>query len=81
MFEPTKQIALTAEEFSLIEAGLQTQAKILRMQAGAGSTQARARHDQVNRLLARLEAEHPSETETVRPAKRGMSGFLRRWAG
>lgn len=50
---------LTADELATIEAALNTQVKILNMQAGAGLPHALTQLNQVKRVLARLGRQKP----------------------
>ena len=67
MFDKQFTLDVSCKDFELIEAALQTQSKILRVQAGAGSTGARGKLNDIKRLLARLEAQRPVKRPCSRP--------------
>ncbi|MBD3662678.1 hypothetical protein [Sulfitobacter aestuariivivens] len=67
MFDRQQKIEMTAEEFTVIEAALETQAKILTVQASAGGSGARRRLNEVKRVLARFSQQKaPEETQELR---------------
>lgn len=76
MFETHSKFEISAKDGEVIEAALQTQLKILRLQAGAGSAHARARLNDVKRALAKFEAQRPvARTACKKPSLRGFLGL------
>ncbi len=59
MFDANYKIDLSARDIEFIETALETQSKILRLQASAGSVEARSRLDDVKRTLAKLDMQRP----------------------
>lgn len=80
MLDKSQTLEISAEEFEVIEAALQTQSQILNVQASAGGNAALTRLNQVKRVLARLAQQNPKpRAETARkPCPR--VGFLA-WLG
>lgn len=75
MFDVNSKIDLNARDVELIKAALETQSKILRLQASAGGAEARTKLDDVKRALAKIDAQGPvARKECKRPTWRG---FLR----
>ncbi len=60
MFERSPKLKISVEELAVIEAALHTQSKILNMQASAGGDTARARLNEVKRLLSSLAQRKPA---------------------
>lgn len=54
MFEKTTKIDVTDRELAILEAALQTQVKILGVEAGAGTAEARTRLNEVKGVLSAL---------------------------
>ncbi|MGB3243078.1 MAG: hypothetical protein WBB25_00975 [Sulfitobacter sp.] len=52
MFNAQKKLEVTQDELAVIQAALETQAKILTVQAGAGGSGARRRLNEVEKVLA-----------------------------
>lgn len=73
MLEQHQNLEVSAEEFSIIEAALHTQSKILHVQANAGGIGAQDRLDQVKRVLARLAQQKP---QTPVPASKSGGSFF-----
>lgn len=59
MFDANYKIDLSAKDIEFIETALQTQSKILRLQASAGSADARSKLDDVKRTLAKIDMQRP----------------------
>lgn len=55
------QLDISAQDLSVIEGALQTQFKILNVQASAGGTAARDKLNAVKRVLAQVDAQKPVE--------------------
>ena len=70
-----KQLEFSAGEFAVIESALQTQSKILDVQATAGAEAALTRLNEVKRVLARFEQLKPAEERTCR-VRNSFSGWL-----
>lgn len=56
----SKALDLSPEEFAIIESALQTQSKILNVQAKAGASKARERLNAVKNVLTRLAQQRPT---------------------
>jgi phage-related tail protein len=72
----TKKLEVSQNELDLIASALETQTKILNMQASAGGHGALARLNEVKRLLAEVSSQR-EKGRAVRPAQTGMWGLLR----
>lgn len=68
MSEDKKKLEISASELELIANALETQSKILRMQAGAGGNTALVRLNEIKRLMATLST-HRTATTNTRPAE------------
>ena len=76
MFEKHIDLEVSQKDLELIEAALETQSKILRVQASAGGKGARGRLNEIKRLLASIEAQRPGK----RPCRSGrLSLPMLRW--
>jgi hypothetical protein len=76
MTETTKKLEISPTELDLIAGALETQTKILSMQASAGGHGAIARLNDIKRLLATVS----QQTETPRASRapnNGLWGLLR----
>lgn len=72
----TKKLEVSQSELELIASALETQTKILNMQASAGGHGAVARLNEVKRLLATV-ASQRENGRASRPQQTGMWGLLR----
>ena len=72
----TKKLEVSQNELELIASALETQTKILNMQASAGGHGAVARLNEVKRLLASLATQRESGRPS-RPQQSGMWSLLR----
>ncbi|MGB5865705.1 MAG: hypothetical protein WBG95_15570 [Sulfitobacter sp.] len=77
MMDTMKKLEISQTEMDLIEAALETQAKILRMQASAGGHGAREQLNEVKRVLATV----ASQRDTGRAATGSKWGAWFRTAG
>ncbi|KIN71611.1 hypothetical protein [Sulfitobacter guttiformis] len=76
MNETTKKLEISTSELDLIANALETQSKILRMQASAGGHGALSRLNDVKRLLATVSSQREN-TGNRRPEPSGLWGILR----
>jgi ribosomal protein L29 len=72
MTQTIKKLEISLDELDLIASALETQSKILRMQAGAGGTGALARLNEVKRVLATV----TSQRDAGRPKKAESGSWL-----
>jgi len=76
MIDKSSRFDLNAKDVDLIEAALETQSKILSLQANAGGSGARLRLNNVKRVLAKIEAQRPvSRKPCKKPGWLGLLGF------
>lgn len=61
MFDETKKLDVTKKDLEIIESALQTQFKILGMEANAGGVGALERLNDVKRALAKIDQQNPVE--------------------
>ena len=61
MFDAHLKLEVTQAELAVIQAALETQAKILTVQAGAGGSGARRRLNEVKKVLTRVEEQRPAK--------------------
>lgn len=71
MTEGTQKLEISRDEMEIIESALETQTKILRMQASAGGHGAVKRLNEVKRLLANV----MSQKEPVSPIRTNQAGL------
>lgn len=71
MFDKPKTLEVSAEELAVIEAALHTQSKIWDVQANAGGGEARARLNQIKRVLATVVQQKPRLAKKTAPRKCG----------
>ncbi|WP_299024247.1 hypothetical protein [uncultured Sulfitobacter sp.] len=71
MNQNTKKLEISTAELEIIARALETQTKILTMQASAGGHGALARLNEVKRLLATVS----SQREAPRPKRAANTGF------
>lgn len=76
MNEPTKKLEISPSELDLIANALETQSKILCMQASAGGHGALARLNEVKRVLATVAIHRESQTPR-RADTSGLWGIMR----
>jgi hypothetical protein len=76
MFDDPKHFEVTAKDLELIEAALQTQKKILSVQSEAGTTAARERLADVNRLMKRVTRFAPGKADRA-PKASGWAQLAR----
>lgn len=76
MNETTRTLEVSSSEMDIITSALETQSKILRMQASAGGHGALARLNEVKRLLATV-ATHRESKSQHRPESTGLWSLLR----
>ncbi|QUJ78098.1 hypothetical protein KDD17_03160 [Sulfitobacter albidus] len=74
MFDNTQKLEISPQEIDLIEKALETQSKILHMQASAGGSGAVDRLNEVKRVLATITAQRRAD-ETNEGTS--FSGFMR----
>ena len=67
MFEETKKLDVTQKDLEVIEAALQTQFKILGVEANAGGTGALERLNDVKRALAKIDQQAAPVEKTAAP--------------
>ncbi|MEW9921481.1 hypothetical protein AB2B41_17870 [Marimonas sp. MJW-29] len=68
-------LAVTKDELAVIEAALHTQSKILHVQAGAGGDDARARLNEVKRVISSVAGQKPADSPS-RPRRSGGRGWF-----
>lgn len=61
MFDKNQKLEISPEQLDVIEAALQTQSKILNLQAAAGGAAARDRLNAVKRTLATIAQQRPAD--------------------
>ena len=71
MTNMTKKLEISPNELDIIANALETQSKILRMQASAGGHGANARLNEVKRVLANIS----SQNKAPRPARQSNGGL------
>ncbi|KEJ89902.1 hypothetical protein [Sulfitobacter donghicola] len=76
MTEMTKKLEISHDELELIASALETQTKILRMQASAGGHGAKKRLDEVRRVLATV-TRQTKKTHSTSVQQSGFWGLLR----
>ncbi len=76
MTEETKKLEVSQNELELIASALETQSKILHVQASAGGHGAVARLNEVKRVLANISSQQEKPRQN-RPSQSGMWGLLR----
>lgn len=67
MFETQKKLEVSQEQLKIIEDALQTQSKILHVQADAGGSGAHLRLNEVKTILAMLAQHAPAPTKAAPP--------------
>ncbi len=72
----TKKLEVSQSELELIASALETQTKILNMQASAGGHGALARLNEVKRLLTAVSSQR-EKGSVARPQQTGVWGLLR----
>lgn len=77
MTEETKKLEVSPDELDLIASALETQTKILRMQASAGGHGAVKRLNEVKRLLANISSQKEPLRSTRCHNTVGFWGLLR----
>lgn len=77
MFDKQQRLDVSPEELAVIEAALETQAKILSVQAGAGGSGARRRLNEVKKVLARLDQQRDVEKPRAARTRFGWFGLAR----
>lgn len=75
MPDTTKQLDVSADDLELISSALETQAKILRMQASAGGAGAHDKLNRVKSLLATVASQREGNS-AKRPAQNGLWSML-----
>jgi ribosomal protein L29 len=76
MTEETQKLEISRDELDLIASALETQTKILRMQASAGGHGAVARLNEVKRVLANITSQKDAPRQN-RHCPVGLWGLLR----
>ncbi|MEQ6202510.1 hypothetical protein ABMC88_05600 [Sulfitobacter sp. HNIBRBA2951] len=76
MTDTLKKLEISADELELIACALETQSKILRMQAHAGGSGSQERLNAVKRLLATISQQRETP-QAPRPPQTGVWGILR----
>lgn len=76
MFETKQKLEISRTEIELIEKALQTQSKILRVEAGAGGAEATDRLNEIKRVLAKITAQR-GDRSPRRQRSGGFAGLLR----
>ncbi len=76
MTDKTKKLEISQSELDLIANALETQTKILNMQASAGGHGALAKLNEVKRLLATVSSQ-ADKPRARRPETNGLWGLLR----
>jgi len=76
MTNTIKKLEVTAEELDLFISALETQSKILQMQASAGGPGANERLNEVKSLLVSVSS-HREVSRDPRPAQSGLWNMLR----
>ncbi|UWR24275.1 hypothetical protein [Sulfitobacter sp. S190] len=76
MIDAPQKLEISQKEIELIEAALQTQSKILRVQASAGGSGAREKLNDVKRTLATITAQRDNQ-RSKSCAGTGLSGLVR----
>lgn len=71
MFGKPKTLEVSTEELAVIEEALHTQSKIWDVQANAGGGEARARLNQIKRVLANVVQQKPRPDAETAPRKSG----------
>ena len=77
MFSTRDKLDVTQDEIAVIHAALETQAKILTVQAGAGGSGARRRLNEVKKVLARVSSQYESSSKRRFRFGLGWFGFAR----
>ncbi|MEQ6247319.1 hypothetical protein ABMC89_00365 [Sulfitobacter sp. HNIBRBA3233] len=77
MFDTTKKLEISPDDVALIERALETQSKILRVEASAGGRDATDRLNEVKRVLATVSAQRDRDTGSRRASGGSWTGFLR----
>lgn len=67
MLDAKQKLEISQDELALIEAALHTQSKILGVQASAGGSKARARLNDVKRVLATIAQQKPAARKPAAP--------------
>ena len=75
MFDTPQKLEISPRDIELIESALETQSKILRVQAGAGGAGATERLNEVKRVLATVSAQRVSDRP--RCTGRSWTGLMR----
>lgn len=77
MSNALQKLELTKGELAVIEAALHTQSKILHVQAGAGGDEARARLNEVKRVISSLAGQKAAESKPSRSNSSRWFGMSR----
>ena len=77
MSNTCQTLEMSSEDVAVIEAALETQSKILHVQASAGGGAARDRLNQVKRVLATVSRQKPATTRGRRCARFRWFGMSR----
>lgn len=75
MFDTTQKLEISPREIELIESALETQSKILGVQAGAGGAGATEKLNEVKRVLATVSSQRVSDRR--RSTGRSWTGLMR----
>ena len=77
MLETTQKLEISLREIELIESALETQSKILRVQANAGGSDATRKLNEVKRVLASVSAQRVAERPSCSgPSWSGLMRFM-----
>ncbi len=77
MFDAQEKLDVTQDDLAVIEAALQTQAKILHVQAAAGGSGARRRLNEVKRVLVQVTQKRDVDRQAPRRSILGWFGIAR----
>ncbi len=77
MPEKQQKLEISREHLNVIESALHTQSKILNVQADAGGSGARAKLNEVKRVLAHLASQNPEDNQPSGTPIGGWFGISR----
>jgi len=77
MFDKQKKLEISPDELQVIEDALQTQSKILHIQANAGGTGASRRLNDVKRVLSHISQQKPRDAKPRCRSRLGWFGSSR----
>ena len=77
MLEKQQKLEISREQLDVIESALHTQSKILYVQADAGGSGARAKLNEVKRVLAHLASQKPTDKHPAGSLLGGWFGVSR----